>query len=325
MASVNDISIRQLVYAVAVADTLGFHRAAEKCHVSQPTLSAQIAQLESVLEVQLFERDRRRVLVTPIGAELVARARKILLDVSDLLATAARDRDPLNGTIRVGVIPTVAPYLLPEVTPAITAAYPSLRLAFREEKTEDVLDELRSGNLDAGLIAWVPELDELAWAKVVDDPFVVAMPPGHRLAKKKTVDLADLDDERVLLLDEGHCFRTQALALCAKVGAREADLRATSLSTLVQMVASGAGLTLLPSMAVAVENRRAQIETRGLAGKLPSRMIALVFRPGSPMTSSLRVLARTIAEAASRGSHAPRAGHTSHPRAKKRSGGTRAI
>lgn len=278
----------QLTYAVAVADTLGFHRAAERCHVSQPTLSAQIAQLEAVLDVQLFERDRRRVLVTPAGEKVIERARQVLLSVSDLLAAAAVDKDPFQGTLRIGVIPTVAPYLLPDVTPAVTAAYPRLRLAFREEKTEDVLEELRSGALDAGLLALVPELDELGVGEH-DRRSVRGRHAGDASSgQEEGRRPSDLDEENVLLLDDGHCFRTQALALCAKVGAHEADLRATSLSTLVQMVSSGTGITLLPSMAVPVENRRAQIQVRPLGGRGPARTIALVFRPGSPVTAALR-------------------------------------
>src|SRR5215471_3543255 len=137
-AHLHDLSLRQLQYAVAVADTLGFHKAAALCHVSQPTLSAQVQQLESVLGLPLFERDRRRVLITPAGQEVVQRARRILLEVGDLIAAATRAREPFTGTLRIGVIPTIAPYLLPELTPKISAAYPKLAVVFREEKTSDI-------------------------------------------------------------------------------------------------------------------------------------------------------------------------------------------
>lgn len=296
----HDLSIRQLQYVVAVADELGFHRAAERVHVSQPTLSAQIQQIEQVLGVTIFERDRRRVLVTEIGEAVVARARQVLLAVDELIATADQSKDRFAATLRIGVIPTIAPYLLPDITPAITAKYPKLKLVFREEKTDDVLHDLREGKLDAGLVAVVPELGDVAMEEVAVDPFVVALPKGHPLAKKKTVKLEDLASEPVLLLDDGHCLRSQALELCSKVGARETDLRATSLATLVQMVSLGTGVTLLPKLAVDVENRRGQLEIRPFAGQAPSRSLAFVWRRGSPLDDVLRAVAGASKRAAAR-------------------------
>jgi LysR family transcriptional regulator, hydrogen peroxide-inducible genes activator len=291
MAQLNDLSLRQLEYVVAVADTLGFHRAAERCHVSQPTLSAQVQQLEGVLGVRLFERDRRGVIVTAAGNDIVARARRVLVEVGDLLSTAALAGDPLAGIFRVGIIPTLAPYLLPDVMPAIHVRYPHLRLILREERTEDVMRELHEGKLDLGLLALEADLGPRDAAPFLKDPFVVALPPGHRLAKKKHVTLDDLESERVLLLDDGHCFRDQALALCARAGAAESDLRATSLGTLVQMVSIGSGITLLPKLAVAVENRRGQLEIRPFADPAPTRTIALVWRPSSPFADAFRLIA----------------------------------
>ncbi|HEU4537273.1 MAG TPA: LysR substrate-binding domain-containing protein [Polyangiaceae bacterium] len=292
-----DLTLRQLEYAVAVAETLGFHRAAERCHVSQPTLSAQVAQLEAALGVQLFERDRRHVIVTPAGARLVERARRVLLEAQDLAAAAVRARDPLAGELRVGVIPTVAPYLLPEVTPLLSERYPRLRPVFLEAKTSEVVAGLDAGTLDAGLLALEADLGPCAHAEVRKDPFVVALPKGHPLARRARVGLADLAAETVLLLEEGHCLRAQALALCAKGGAREAAFRATSLATLAQMVSSGAGVTLLPSLAVEVENRRGQLELRPIDPPAPFRTIALVFRPSSPLAGPLRELAATLRRA----------------------------
>lgn len=297
MAAIQDISLRQLEYVVAVADTLGFHRAAERCHVSQPTLSTQIQQVEDVLGVRIFERDRRGVLVTKSGEEIVARARRVLADVADVLAAATRARDPLKGTFRVGVIPTIAPYLLPDVTPAIHARYPDLRLVFREEKTELAMHELHDGKLDFNLVALEADLGEHESAIVAHDPFVVALPHGHPLAAKKRVDLADLENERVLLLDDGHCFRTQALGLCAKTGAREADLRATSLSTLVQMVSTVGGVTLLPKLSVAVENRRGQLDVRAFVPPVPTRTLALVWRTSSPFAEAFQAIAEAMRDA----------------------------
>jgi LysR family hydrogen peroxide-inducible transcriptional activator len=289
--------LRQLQYVVAVADTLGFRRAAERCAVSQPTLSAQIQQLEGVLGVTLFERDRRRVLVTAAGEEVVARARRVLVETEDLLAAATRARDPFAGTFRVGVIPTVAPYFLPEITQVLARAYPQLRLVFREEKTEDTVRDLWSGALDAGLVALEADLGDLAHAVVLHDPFVLALPKGHRLAKKAKVSEKDLDDEEVLLLEDGHCLRAQALAVCQKAGAHELDLRATSLATLVQMVAGSKAVTLLPELAVSVENRRAQLDIRPFLAPAPSRTLVLGWRPQSPFAAAFRRMATTLREA----------------------------
>jgi LysR family hydrogen peroxide-inducible transcriptional activator len=294
MPSLQDLSLRQLQYAVAVADTLGFRRAAERCAVSQPTLSTQIQHLEEVLGVKLFERDRRRVLVTSAGEEVVTRARRILVDTEDLLAVATRARDPFAGTFRVGVIPTIAPYFLPEVTQVLARKYPHLRLVFREEKTEDTVRDLWAGTLDAGLVALEADLGDLEHAEVMRDPFVVAMPRGHRLAKKKKIAQSDLDDQEVLLLEDGHCLRSQALALCSKAGAHEMDLRATSLATLVQMVAGSHAVTLLPDLALSVENRGAQLEIRPFVAPVPFRTLALVWRPRSPFADAFRKTAATL-------------------------------
>lgn len=291
-----DLSIRQLQYVVAVADTLGFHRAAERCRVSQPTLSSQIQKLEDVLGFQIFERDRRRVIVTAAGETLVSHARKVLVDVDDLLRAATKVADPFAGTFRVGVIPTVAPYLLPWLTPPVATRWPHLRLALVEQKTDDVLAGLRSGSLDAGLLAVVPGMDDLDGVTVLEDSFVVALPTSHGLARKRSISLSDLEEQEVLLLDDGHCLREQALALCKRAGATETDLRATSLATLVQMVSAGAGVTLLPSIAVDVENRRGQLAIRPL-DRSHGRTICLAWRKASPLSKALRELARVMAAA----------------------------
>ncbi len=295
MPSLNDISLRQLEYVVAVADLLGFRRAAEHCHVSQPALSAQIQQLEEVLGVKLFERDKRRVMLTEAGQELVARARRVLTEAGDILSAASRLADPFSGNLLLGVIPTLAPYVLPEVIPALTKHYPRLKLRLREEKTELLVRGLEEGRLDAALLALVPELGELEHTVIAEDPFVVAMPLTHPLAKKKQVQLRELDEERVLLLEDGHCFRSQALALCTRIGAHEVDYRATSLTTLAQMVTSGEGnITLLPSIAVPLENRLGQLAVRPFVGPAPSRTLALVWRPGYPKVGALQSLADTL-------------------------------
>jgi LysR family hydrogen peroxide-inducible transcriptional activator len=294
VTSVNDLTLRQLQYVVAVADTLGFHKAAARCHVSQPTLSAQVQQLEDVLGVKLFERDRRRVLVTVAGAEIVARARRVLVEAEDLVTAAANHHEPFAGTVRIGVIPTVAPYLLPDVMPKVRAKYPKLSLVFREEKTAEIVRELDEGTLDAGLLALEAEVGDCACAEVARDAFVAALPKGHPLARKKRLALPDLKGENVLLLEEGNCFRDQAMDLCTRAKAVETPFRATSLATLAQMVSSGAGITLLPSMAVPVENRRGQLEVRPFATPAPGRTIALVWRPSSPSAPTFVDLAKTL-------------------------------
>ncbi|SES97230.1 LysR substrate-binding domain-containing protein [Stigmatella erecta] len=295
MASLNDISLRQLQYLVAVADLLGFRRAAEHCHVSQPALSAQIQQLEAVLGVKLFERDTRRVMLTPAGQELVGRARRVLTEAEDILKAASRMGDPFAGPLHLGAIPTVAPYVLPEVIPALVKHYPKLQLRLYEEKTALLLRDMAEGRLDAALLALDAEMDRAVEHEVLsEDPFVVAAPPGHPLERKKQVQLRDLDGENVLLLEDGHCFRSQTLALCTRVGAHEVDFRATSLTTLAQMVMAAGSVTLLPQLAVSRENRQGQLVVRPFAPPGPGRTLVLAWRPGHPRAEALRTIAGTL-------------------------------
>jgi LysR family hydrogen peroxide-inducible transcriptional activator len=288
-------SLRQLQYAVAVAEARGFRRAAERCHVSQPSLSAQLAQLEAVLGVRLFERDRRRVLVTAAGEELVARARRVLADADDLAAAAGQLGDPLAGTLRVGVIPTVSPYLLPEIVPALRAEVPRLTLLWSEEQTSRSLAGVREGRLDAALLALVPGMDDLEQETLAEDPFLLAAPRGHPLVRgRRPARLAELEGEPVLLLEDGHCLRDQALEICSAGGAQEAGFRATSLATLTQMVASGAGVTLLPALCVEIENRRGELGLRRFEAPAPSRTLVLSWRRQSPRGAALRAIASTI-------------------------------
>ncbi|MBM4442110.1 MAG: LysR family transcriptional regulator, partial [Candidatus Rokubacteria bacterium] len=257
------LSLRQLQYAVAVADTLSFRAAAERCHVAQPSLSAQLAQLEEALGVRLFERDRRRVLPTAAGRELIERARRVLREASDLVEAAAHAGDPLAGRLTIGVIPTISPYLLPVAAPALRKAFPKLGVAWREEKTADLVRGIRDGSLDAALLALDAEIGDVERETIARDPFVLAVPARHALgATSAPARLADLREAPVLLLDDGHCFRDQALAVCTNARVREGEFRATSLSTLTQMVAGGAGVTLLPQLAVPTETARAAVRVR---------------------------------------------------------------
>lgn len=287
-------TLRQLEYVVAVAEHRSFRRAAEACAVSQPALSAQIAQLESTLGVQLFERDRRKVLVTATGAEVVARARATLAAAAEVVEVARTAAQPLSGSLRLGVIPTIAPYLLPVALPAVRAAYPRLRLVLREEQTHAVLAQLDDGRLDAGVLA-LPVPGDLAAVTLYREDFVLAAPTRHPLAQRTRLREADLAGEDVLLLEDGHCLRDQALAVCSHAGSHEvAELRATSLPTLVQMVAADQGVTLLPEMAAAVLAGRGSGVAATRMSPPPGREVGLVWRMSSARGRELGLLAELL-------------------------------
>jgi LysR family hydrogen peroxide-inducible transcriptional activator len=288
-------SLRQLQYAVAVADTLSFRKAAEMCRVAQPSLSAQLAQLEEALGVRLFERDARRVELTPAGRSLVERARALVLSADTLVDAARTLADPFSGTLRVGVIPTLAPYLLPEIAPLLRERFPKLAFVWTEEKTPVLVERLGESELDCAILALEAEVGNVASFVLGKDPFLFAAAPAHPLAAgTRPLAAKQLDGERVLLLDDGHCFREQALSFCSRAGAEEAGYRATSLSTLVQMAAGGAGVTLLPSIAVALENRRGALTIRPFAPKAPFRTISLVWRKSSPLETTLTAVGKAL-------------------------------
>jgi LysR family transcriptional regulator, hydrogen peroxide-inducible genes activator len=295
-------TLRQLQYAAAIDETGSFRRAAEACHVAQPSLSAQVAQLESALGVRLFERGARRVLVTEAGKEILARARRALVEVEDLAEAARRLADPLSGRLRVGVIPTLGPYLLPAIVPALRRAYPRLAIAWVEERTDVLVPQVAGGALDAAIVALAARLGDLEREPIAEDAFVLAAARGDALARcGAPARLRDLRGARVLLLDEGHCLREQALSLCSAARAEESDLRATSLATLAQMVGSGLGVTLLPEVAAPVEGRRAGLALRRFEEPAPARTIGLAWRRTSPLAPALRDVARTLREAWPRG------------------------
>jgi LysR family hydrogen peroxide-inducible transcriptional activator len=291
-------TLRQLQYVVAVADSMSFRKAAEQCHVSQPSLSAQIAQLEGVLDVQLFERDRKRVLLTAVGMEVVELARRLLVEVDAVMEVARRAGDPLSGTLRLGVIPTVSPYLLPAVAPVLRKQFPRLTLRWQEDKTEVLARELARGVLDAALVALEADLGDVESVVLADDPFFLVTPKDHPLGLKKgDATPSELRGQDVLLLDEGHCFREQALSLCAKARAHELEFRATSLPTLTQMIASGAGVTLLPALAVATEAKRSDLRMRPFAAPAPKRTLVLIWRKRSPFSGAFQQVAGAMKEA----------------------------
>lgn len=293
------ITLRQLQYLVAVQDELSFRRAADRCHVSQPSLSTQVAQAEAVLGVKLFERHHRKVLVTLAGRDILERARRVLVDVDDLVAAGQRAKNPFTGTIRLGVIPTIAPYLLPTAATALRAEFPRLTVAWREDKTDVLMAALETGTVDAAIVALEAGIGDVEREVIAQDHFVLALRPDHALARRagRPVETSELRAENVLLLDEGHCFREQALEICSKARAHESDFRATSLTTLVQMVASGVGITLLPGMAVDTEAGRAGLSVRPMASTNARRTIGVVWRRRSPLGPALREVAGCLRRA----------------------------
>ena len=292
------MTLRQLQYSVAVADFLSFRKAAEACFVSQPALSAQLAHMEQALGIRLFERDRRRVIITGAGREIIERARLILREMSDLEALAQRSTDPLSGTLRIGVIPTISPYLLPRLTPALRAAYPRLMVSWVEDKTGVLVRGLETGALEAILLAIEADIGEVEREIIAVDPFVLVAPRGHVLAASSSeVSIAELRDATVLVLQEGHCLGEQSAAICSRTSVNIDAFRGTSLTTLVQMVAGGAGVTLVPELALPHEATDAGLCVRHFSGKPPGRTIALVWRKHYAFDAALRLVAATIRHA----------------------------
>ncbi|MGA2447408.1 MAG: LysR substrate-binding domain-containing protein [Polyangiaceae bacterium] len=289
------VTLRQLQYVVAVANRKSFRKAAQDCHVSQPSLSAQVAQAEDILGIRLFERNPRSVTITSAGQGLVERARALCVGADELVEDARRLADPFAGRLRLGVIPTVAPYLLPEIAPILRERYPKLTVLWSEDKTQVLVDRMARGELDGAILALEAEIGKLSQVVLGSDPFVFAASPSHPLAASdRPLKPQELDAEAVLLLDDGHCFRKQVLSFCARSGADEAGYRATSLATLVQMAAGGIGVTLLPSLALPVENRLHALRVRPFTPKVPSRTLALCWRPQSALEVALSRVGQTL-------------------------------
>lgn len=295
----NRPTVRQLETLVAVADHGSFRRAATSLGMSQPALSAQVQAVERLLGAQVFERDRRSVLITSAGEDIVGRAREALSAVDGVSDAARRRGEPLVGPLRLGVIPTVAPYWLPALLPRVRTAFPRLALILREDQTHRLLAQLDAGQLDLALLA-LPIAGDYTTAEIARERFVLAAPKGSPLTKRKRVADADLDDATVLLLEDGHCLRDQALAVCDRGGAVESmALRATSLATLVQMVAGGLGVTLLPeAAAAAMVQARGPLEVSEFASPPPGRTLGLAWRTSSARVREFRSLAETMRGAA---------------------------
>lgn len=292
---ISAITLRQLQYVVEVARLGGFRRAAQACHVSQPALSAQVAAAEQQLGVQIFERDRRTVRVSASGQQIVEQAQRVLMAAADLRELARQLADPFSGRLRLGVIPTIGPYLLPDITPPLAHAFPRLTITWSEARTQDLVQALRAGSLDAALLAVEADIGDLDYAPLGRDPFVLAAAPTHPSVRARGPATADvLNGTSVLLLDDGHCFRDQALQVCAQARVDEHSFRATSLATLVQMVSTGSAVTLLPTIALTVENRRSQLRVRKFAAPGPGRTLALAWRRGAARATTLRAVAEAV-------------------------------
>jgi LysR family hydrogen peroxide-inducible transcriptional activator len=290
------MNLRDLRYLVALADERHFGRAAERCFVSQPTLSAQIRKLERYLGAPLVERQPKRVSLTTIGEKVVERARRLLQESDAIVELARSERDPLSGQLRLALIPTVGPYLLPRVAPQLNLELAKLKLMLYEYQTAPLLEKLRAGEIDMGVLALPVPMDGLDCAALYEEPFALAMPAAHRLAAREQVEVDDLRGETLLLLEDGHCLRDQALEVCSRVRVHEAqDYRATSLETLRQMVAAGHGLTLLPELAAQSPGGA----TRGLAVKpfvkpMPSRTIGAIWRKSSTRGPAIEAISAVI-------------------------------
>lgn len=295
------MNLRDLTYLVAVADHLHFGRAADASFVSQPTLSTQIKKLEAELGVELIERTPRHVTLTDAGERVVERARIVLSESENIRDIARRAQDREAGSLRIGLFPTLAPYLLPHVVPALHERFPNLELLLVEEKTDVVHAQLRAGQLDAGFLATPLPDDHLAHQVLFEEDFVLAVPSDHRLADSEgPVDFSVLGDEPLLLLEEGHCLRNQALAVCQLAGATErGGFRATSLETLRQMVAAGVGATLLPELSVQPPVAPSEdIRLFRFVDPAPRRQIAMFWRPTSVYRDLIPQVAAIVADRA---------------------------
>jgi LysR family hydrogen peroxide-inducible transcriptional activator len=294
------MNLRTLRYLVALAEEQHFGRAAKACFVSQPTLSAQIRKLEEELGSALIERGPGQFLLTDVGREVVGRARSIVREADQIREVAKRSQDPLSGTLSLGFIPTLGPYLMPHIMPALHAEFNTIRWHLSEYQTHELIERLMRGSLDVGIMA-LPhgaEGEGVLIAKLLfREPFVAALPPGHELAAKASVTTDDLAPEALLLLQDGHCLRDQALSVCGLATPANQEFTATSLETLRQMVAAGLGVTLLPQLAVRGAPATVQAEAltiRPFKKPVPFREIGAVWRQSSAKSHAIEKVCATI-------------------------------
>ena len=289
------MTLQELRYLVALADCGHFGQAAEACFVSQSTLSTGLKKLEDYLGVIVFDRSLKRVTPTPIGREIVESARRIVEEAARIRELASYAKDPMDRTVHLGVIPTLGPYYLPHVLTQVRISHPKLRLLLREEMTPHMLAHLAEGKLDAGLLALPVNDPNLEVVPLFVEPFLAAVPTDHPLAAATEVKIDDLAQAGLLLLEEGHCLRDQALEACHLQGMKSEEIRATSLETLRQMVAMGLGVTLIPALA-SVSPSGQQVVLKPLAKPGAARTVGLVWRRRSPLAYTMAQLAETLAK-----------------------------
>jgi LysR family hydrogen peroxide-inducible transcriptional activator len=291
------ITLRQLRYFASLARHRHFGRAAENCAVTQPALSMQIRELEREIGAELVERRPGEIRLTETGVEVAQRAERILAATHDLV-DFARHRDVLSGELRLGIIPTLAPYVLPRVLPRLQSGYPHLRLDVRETLTKVLIGELVAGNLDVVLSALPVEGADVETLQLFVDPFLLAVPADDPMPQQARVAMADVDRRRLILLEEGHCLRDQALAFCASAsGQAPAGLGATSLATVMQMVANNYGVTLLPQVAAGDDVRDSRVKLLRFAEPQPARTIGLAWRRTSTRKRDFTALGEIVVQA----------------------------
>ena len=290
------MNLKDLKYLVALADTGHFGKAAERTFVSQPTLSAQLKKLEDYLGVKLVERQPKNVQLTDVGKQVVLRARRMLAEEEEIVALARNNTDPFAGKLRVALIPTIGPYLLPRVMPKLRKALPNLSLMLYEYQTEPLLKRLHNGEIDLGIVALPAAMDGIESRRLYDEDFTLALPNNHPLVGKSSIKLQDLKGHTLMLLEDGHCLRDQALEVCSRVDVREAeDYRATSLETLRQMVVAGLGITLLPELAVESPfGSQRGLAIRRFAKPAPSRSVGAVWRKSSTRAAVIAALCEVV-------------------------------
>jgi LysR family transcriptional regulator, hydrogen peroxide-inducible genes activator len=290
------MNLKDLKYLVALADTGHFGRAAQRTFVSQPTLSAQLKKLEEYLGVKLVERHPKNVQLTEVGKEIVARARRMLSEGDEIVALARNNTDPLSGKLKVALIPTIGPYLLPRVMQKLRKALPQLGLMLYEHQTEELLKRLREGEIDLGILALPADQDGLESRRLYREEFTVALPSDNPLAQKASIKAADLKGQTLLLLEDGHCLRDQALEVCSRVDVREAeDFRATSLETLRHMVVAGLGVTLMPELAVESPfGSQRGLVIRQFSKPAPARTVGAVWRKSSTRGAAIEAVCDTV-------------------------------
>ncbi|WP_116474287.1 DNA-binding transcriptional regulator OxyR [Zobellella maritima] len=291
------MNLRDLEYLVALAEERHFRKAAEKCFVSQPTLSGQLRKLEDELGVVLMERTSRKVLFTPAGDAITTQARRVLAATKELRDIARTFTEPMSGELHIGLIPTVGPYLLPHIIPALKQHFPELHIYLYEAQTQVLLKQLADGELDCLILAKLDEMDNFGSIPLYQEPMMLALPDEHIWSTRQQVGLSELKGEKLLMLEDGHCLRDQAMGFCFAAGVGEdTHFQATSLETLRNMVAAGSGLTLIPKLAIGQQHEAAGVRYLPVTDLEPSRTISLLYRTHSVRRPCFNEMAKVISK-----------------------------